>query len=88
MNLLEFVTTINDIEINVKLSYHLLTKGKIMDEDKIHEKIRIEFNTLNDYSFHEIAQHILNALQPYCYEVSITPPYNDSNYVYTVIVRK
>ena len=86
MNLLEFNTTIKKNKIKVCLSYHLLTNGKIMDEGKIYEKIYDEFNT--DYSLYEIAQHILNALQPYCYEVSITPPNKGINYDHTVIVRK
>ncbi len=86
MNLLTFETTINKNKIKVCLSYHLLTNGKIMDEGKIYDIIYDEFNT--DYSLYEIAQHILNALQPYCYEVSITPPNEGIYYDYTVIVRK
>ena len=86
MNLLDFTTTINENKINVKLSYHLLTKGKIIEEDFVWETICDEFSM--DYSLHEITQHILNALQPYCYEVSITPPIEGLSFDYTVIVRK
>ena len=57
-----------------------------MDEGKIYQVIYDEFNT--DYSLYEIAQHILNALQPYCYEVSITPENKGANYNHTAIVRK
>ena len=86
MNLLEFVTTINKIKIVIKLSYPTLINGKIMDEGKIYEIIKAEFNM--DYSFHEIAQHILNALQPYCYLVSIMPPKKGFSYYYTASVKK
>ena len=86
MNLLEFSTTIKENKIKICLSYHLLTNGKIMDEGKIYEIIYDEFNT--DYSLYEIAQHILNALQPYCFEVSIMPQNKGFNYDQTVIVRK
>ena len=86
MNLLDFTTTINEIEIIVKLHYHTLTNGQIMNQDKIYDIIYDEFDS--DRTFQENADHIRKALKPYCYEVSITPPYNDSNYVYTSIVRK
>jgi hypothetical protein len=86
MYLLEFNTTIKENKITICLSYHLLTNGKIMNEGKIYEIIYDEFNT--NYSLYEIAQHILNALQPYCFEVSITPPEKGFNYSYKAIVRK
>lgn len=87
MNLLELTTKIKKIEIKVKLLNHLLpNNGSIMNVDKIHGIIKEDFST--DCSFEEKAQRILNALQPHCYEVQITPPTVGFNYKYTILVRK
>jgi len=87
MHLLTLEAKINKIEIKVRLSNHrLLDKGSIMNVDKIHQIIKDEFHI--DYSFEENAKRILNALQPHCYEVQITPPINGYNYKYNVSVRK
>lgn len=86
MNLLTFTTTINKIKITVELSYHALTGGEIMNKKKIYEIIKKELNF--DYSFEENAQHILNALQPFCYKVEITPPTKGFAWYYTVSYKK
>lgn len=86
MNLLTFTTTIEKIKITVELSYHALTAGEIMNKDKIYQIIKKELNF--DYSFEENAQHILNALQPYCFEVEIMPPTKCFNYYYSVFCKK
>jgi len=85
MDIIELTTKIGGIKIFVKM-LDTSQSGKIPTPEKINEIIKKEFNT--EFDFKTNARRILSELQPFCYEVVVTPPTKGFTYFYSVIAKK
>ena len=86
--------SINKLDFNIKIGTFKITANfstpldvlKIPKHEKIQEIIKKEFN--HDFDLWENARLILSNLQPFCYEVLISPQLQGCKYSYTVTVKK